>query len=461
MQKMELKNELTVIDAKSTSSTPSRREFLTTAGATAGLGLASLGFQILPVHAETISKKRQVSANDKITLGLIGCGGMGAANMRNLMGEPEVQVAALCDVDSDRIPGDARSVENKYGKKPDIYKDFRKLLARKDIDAVIIGTPDHWHALPLIYACEAGKDAYCEKPISHDITEAKAMAGAVKHFKKIVQVGTWQRSVKDFTDAVAYVRSGKIGKVTVARAWKTDEAQTGHGVISKPPANLDYDFWTGPAAMVPYSPNHLHGNWRWFLNYGTGMTGDWGVHMMDIALLGISEGTDIVMPTEVTSYGGKLSFPDDDRTAPDTIQTIMRFKDPDVLFHWQTGRDHPGRPDHGSEWVGSEGKTVRVWRGGWEVLDSEGKQLPKEESAGTNNHWRNWLDCLKTREQPRSNLASMAQTTIVCHLANVAYLAKETVLWDKSKMDLVGKAGRDTQSYHREYRKPWTLPVCK
>ncbi|MCC2671410.1 MAG: putative dehydrogenase [Armatimonadetes bacterium] len=435
----------------------SRRDLLGRAGAAAGLGIASSMLGSRPAAAQG----KPGSANEKLVLGLIGCGGMGAANMRTLMGKAGVEIAALCDVDESRIPRDAADVEKKYGRKPEIYKDFRKLLERKDIDAVIIGTPDHWHALPLIMACEAGKDAYCEKPISHDIVEAKAMDGAVKHFKRIVQVGTWQRSNREFTDAVGYIRAGKLGKVVLTRAWKTDTATVGRQQPSSPPSGLDYDFWTGPAAMLPYSPNHVHSNWRWFLNYGTGMTGDWGVHMMDIALLGMSKDTDIVMPYEVTSYGGRLAFPDDDRTAPDTVQSIMRFKDPDHVLHWETGRDHPGRPDHGTEFVSADGRTLRVWRGGWKILDAGGKELPKEESEPTNDHWQNWLDCVKSRQQPRSNLASMAQTTITCHLANVSLLAGETVRWSKEKMDLVGKAGKDTQSYYREYRKPWKLPIYK
>jgi predicted dehydrogenase len=405
--------------------------------------------------------RKRVAANDKIVLGLIGCGGMGAVDMRTLMEKPEIEVAALCDVDSDRMTNDINDVEKKYGKKPGIYSDFRKMLERKDLNGVIIGTPDHWHALPLILACEAGLDAYCEKPISHDITEAKSMDAAVKHFKKIVQVGTWQRSTSEFTSAVDYVRSGKAGKIILVRAWKTDDFRVGNVAPSTPPSNLDYEMWNGPAAFMPYAPNHVHSNWRWFLNYGTGMTGDWGVHMMDIALLGMSQTTDLPMPVEVTSFGGKLAYPDDGRTAPDTVQTVMKFKNPDFILHWQTGRDFPGRPDHGTEFVSADGKTVRVWRGGWEILDKDGKQLPKERTPHTNDHWQNWVDCLKSREQPRSNLASMAQTTIVCHLANVSYLAGGTVRWSKEKMDLVGKAGRDTGSYYREYRKPWQLPIYR
>ncbi len=436
----------------------SRRELL---GKSAVASVAGLAAGIYPNYAEAASRRRRASPNNTVVLGLIGCGGMGSANMHNLMGHDEVQVAALCDVDDARMPNDIKDVEKKYGKRPAIFKDYRKMLERKDIDAIIVGTPDHWHALNLIHTVEAGKDAYCEKPISHDITEAKMMAAAVKHHKKIVQVGTWQRSTREFTNAVAYIRAGKLGKIVLCRAWINDSAQVGNQSPGAPPSSLDYDFWTGPAAYVPYAPNHVHGNWRWFLNYGTGMTGDWGVHMMDIALLGMSKDTDLVMPHEVTSYGGKWAYPNDDRNAPDTMQAIYRFKDPDFVLHWQTGRDHPSKLDHGTEFVSADGRTLRVWRGGWEILAPNGELIPKEPAEPTTDHWQNWLDCLKSREQPRSNLASMAQTTISCHLANCSILCGETVHFDKATMDIAGKAGKNTGSYYREYRKPWKLPVYK
>src|SRR5579871_3003953 len=290
----------------------SRREFLGRGIAAAGLSWAAGALGSHPAAAGPVKSRKKPMKNEKIVLGLIGCGGMGPFNMRTFMKKPEVEVAALCDVDTSHLPANVADVEKTYGKAPKTYSDFRHLLERKDIDGVIIGTPDHWHALPLLLACEAGKDVYCEKPISHDITEAKAMDAAVQRFHRIVQVGTWQRSTPEFVSAVAFVRAGNIGPVTTVRAWKTDDIQTGHSQPAKPPASLDYDFWTGPAALVPYAPNHVHNLWRWFLNYGTGMTGDWGVHMMDIGLLGMSEDTDLVMPVEVSSVGGKLAYPDDD-----------------------------------------------------------------------------------------------------------------------------------------------------
>lgn len=451
-------------DIEISSKEISRRELLGTAGkaaAVVGLGMTADALNIIPVHAEPIPRKRRVGANDKIVLGLIGCGGMGSFNMHQLMGHGEIEVAGLCDVDEARMPGDIKDVTEKYKKKPELYKDYRKMLENKDINAIIVGTPDHWHALNLIHAVEAGKDAYCEKPISHDIVEAKAMAAAAKHFNKIVQVGTWQRSTSEFYSAVDYIRSGKLGKVTTVRAWKTDTAQMGHHASGKIPANFDYDMWCGPAPFAPFVAENTHNNWRWFLPYGNGMTGDWGVHMMDIGLLAMSNDTDMVMPSEVSAYGGKLAWPDDDRTWADTHYAIMKFKNPDFIMHWATGRDHQDKPDHGTEFVAADGKSLMVWRGGWKVTDVDGNLIPKTGINVPTDHWQNWIDCLKSREQPRSNIASMAQTTIVCHLANAAMFAGDTVRWDKSKMDIVGRAGKETQSYTRDYRKGYKLPIFK
>jgi len=407
--------------------------------------------------AEPSARSRQVGANDKLVLGLIGCGGMGASNMRSLMAFPDVEVAALCDVDYDRIPNDYMDVEKKYGRKPDVYRDYRKMLERKDIDAIIIGSPDHWHALNLIHTCQAGKDAYCEKPISHNLVEAVKMAEAVRDHRRIVQVGTWQRSTKEFTDAIAYVRSGKLGKIVHCRAWIADGTRIGKGKVSAVPSNIDYDMWVGPAAMHPYKSNMVHWNWRWVMNTGGGLTTDWGVHMMDIALLGMSQDQDLVMPTKVNAQGGQWAISDDDRDAPDTIEAILRFANPDFMMTWSVLRDHPGKPGHGTEFVSADGKTLRVWRGGWTILDADGKELPKEESEAPPSHWRDWVDCVKSRKQPRAHLGSVAQTTIVCHLVNCSLYAGETVQWDKKKMDIVGTAGKNTLSYHREYRKPWAL----
>jgi len=435
-----------------------RRELLERAGAVALAGAAS---PLLRAMDGPAARRKVVSPNDKIVFGLIGCGGMGASNMRNFMGFDDVEVAAVCDVDENRMTGDINDIEKKYGRKPEVFRDYRKMLERKDIDAIIVGTPDHWHALNLIHAVEAGKDCYCEKPISHDVTEARSMVAAAQHYKKVVQVGTWQRSTKEFTDALAFIRAGKLGKIVLCRAWITDNAHVGHVAASDPPKNLDYDFWMGPAKTMPYAPNHVHGNWRWFMNYGGGMSVDWGVHMIDIALLGMSKDQNLPMPVSVSAVGGQYAILGEDRDAPDSLEAVYKFTDPDFIMQWSILRDHPGKEGHGTEFVSADGKTLRVWRGGWVVLDADGKQLPKEESPDVGSHWRNFLDCVKSREKPRADLASVAQTTICCHLANIAAMSGEMLHWDNDKMDLAGRAGKNEIGYRRDYRKPWSLPMYR
>ncbi len=454
-----------------------RRELLGSGGKTAagiGLGIAAPGWMATGVHAETTShtRRRPVSPNEKVIIGLIGAGGMGTANMHTLMGKSEVEVAAICDVDASHLGKPAADVEKKYGRAPKTFKDFRKLLEMKDVDGVIIGTPDHWHALPMIAACEAGKDVYCEKPISHDIVEGQAMVAAAKKFKRVVQVGTWQRSTDAFVNAVEYVRSGQLGKISLCRAWTLGNANVGKGPSQTPPASLDYDFWVGPAAFEPYKPWRCHGNFRWYFNFAAGLTGDWGVHMIDIALLGMSKDQDLAMPSHVHSVGGKIICdPDDDRTAPDTQQTIYQFNkpdgSPDWLLQWEvrvgSGPNAQGidlGPGHGTEFIGQNGRLM-VWRNEWQVFTPDGTQIPRSiKVKSLSDHWQNWLDCIKSREKPRSSIESMYQTTTVCHLANVAYLTGEHVHWDNVKQTVTSPhSALNCICYRREYRKPWTLPM--
>lgn len=446
-----------------------RRSLLRKSAALAGGALTA---------AQSVSAQ---GAGERLVGALIGCGGMGRGNMRNFIRHGG-RIAAVCDVDSGRMAQAAAEAQKDQGSPPEQIKDFRKLLERKDIDAVIIATPDHWHALPTIYACEAGKDIYLEKPISHNIVEGKAMVAAARRHNRIVQVGTWQRSTRDFVDAIHYVRSGKLGKIAVVKAWKTDNFALGKNPPLPVPSELDWDFYLGPAEMTPYTGKNGHFNWRWYFNTAAGNTGDWGVHMIDIGLLGMSRDTHLVMPLSVASFGGKFSAgKDDDRTTPDTQVAVYQF--PDYVLHWQTGRrgqeyaynrlppsgdGGPARPpqdmlDNGTAFIAVDGKSLVVWRGGWMVRDAQGNELPKSghEDFGHYDHMQDFFDSVKERRQPRSNIASMHQTTTVCHLANIAYLTGEVIHWDAARDDLKGKAGRDTLCYEREYRKPWKLPVVK
>jgi predicted dehydrogenase len=433
------------------NSPQTRRSFLTTA-ALATAGVAALSHRALA---------RAQGANDKLVLGLIGAGNMGRQNMEHLLALPGVEMGAICDVDSNHAAQAVADALKRQERAPEIYKDFRALLDRKDIDAVIIGTPDHWHAIPFIAACEAGKDVYCEKPISHSLVEARAMAAAARRFKRVVQVGTWQRSVPHFQQAVDFVRSGKMGKISLCRAWNfTPPNPLGRQIATPVPAGLDWDLWLGPAPFHAYQPNRCHKTWRWFFDTGTGKMGDWGVHMIDIVLLGMNE-TD---PLTVHSEGG-IFFNDDDRNTPDTLQTIYRF--PKWQLHWEhrqwNERGLDGGKDHGSEFIGERGTLI--------VDRSEVRWFPNDEDdaesgpgptvRGRNNHWQNFVDCVKSRATPRAGVESLAKTTTLCHLGNISWQAQTTVKWDAKAQDVANRDARKAMAYERDYRRPWKLTTYR
>ncbi len=427
----------------------SRREFLDKSGK-AALGLAAASVIAGPAFAQNTS----TSANEKIVIGAIGMGGMGMHNMNQFLNMPDVEVAAVCDVDSGRMNHAAAEVEKRKGKKPAAFADFRKILEMKDVDAVLVSTPDHWHALPVILACEAGKDSYVEKPIGHDIVEGMAMVGAAKKYGRVVQVGTWQRSVQHYDDAMRFVQGGGVGKINIVRAWTCSGVGAGKHKVCPAPKEVDWNFWVGPAAWVPFKPCYHPGHFRWFYNFAAGLTGDWGVHMLDTVGTFMGEWH----PREVASYGGKLVQPDDDRDTPDTQIAIFRF--PDWILQWEIHVHGPGLDGgggHGAEFIGDKG-VLRIDRDGWH-FDKGKENGPKTVEKLPTDHWQDFIHCMRTREKPRSDIESMHYSTNLCHLANAAYIMGRSLKWDGKKQEFIGdKDAMRCQSYIREYRKPWTLP---
>jgi predicted dehydrogenase len=400
---------------------------------------------------------KTVSANDKIRIGCIGLGAQGMGNLNGFMNHPEVDVAAVCDVDSDLLKKATSAVLKKQLHMPLAVKDFRHVLDRRDIDAVVISTPDHWHALPFIMACEAGKDVFCEKPISHDIVEAQSMVGAAEHYKRVVQVNTMQRSSGHFRDAIDFVRAGGLGKVNICRAWICGSRVVGVNPVKEPPAHLDWDFWLGPSAKSAYHGNIHPYMWRYYSNWGTGQSGNWGAHMIDIVLLGMNEWH----PLDVSSVGGRLAYGDGDGDMPDTLMTVYRF--PSFMMQWEvhtTREGLDGGGNHGSEFIGEKGKLI-VDRGGvkWSPYGEHPGPEKKHENA---DHIADFLDSMRTRGTCRSDIETMYYTTACCHLANLAYQAGRSIKWDGEKGVIVGdRKAMDLPAYRREYRKPWKLPYYR
>ena len=252
-----------------------RRSFISSATVASGVVTGTAGGAKV---ASIRSSSRGVSANSNIPVGLIGCGGMGRYNLRDFLKVDEVECLALADVDTEHSQETAEIVQERRQHRPDTYQDFRHLLDRDDLDVVIVATPDHWHALPTIMACQSGKDVYCEKPLATSIEEGRAMVNAARKYDRVVQIGTQQRSAQHFREAVEFVRSRQLGTIRTVRAWAYLDwkGALGNPADTNPPDSVDYDFWLGPALKRPFNTARFHWNFRWFWDYSGGLMTDWG-----------------------------------------------------------------------------------------------------------------------------------------------------------------------------------------
>jgi predicted dehydrogenase len=409
----------------------------------------------------------RVGANDKITVALIGCGGQGRSDLGALLRLREVECAALCDVDDHRLSETAQSVADQRGRRPDTYRDFRKVLERKDVQAVVVATPDHWHALPTVLACQAGKDVYVEKPLATSIAEGRAMVRAARRYNRIVQVGTQQRSAEHFQEAVDIVRSGELGKMRFVRTWCCLDwlGPLGNPADRKPPDYVDYDMWLGPAPARAFNPLRFHENFRYFWDYSGGLQVDWGAHMIDVALWALG-GT----PLRASAGGGKIAYPNDIRETPDTQLSQIQLKEYPLLWEHMIGAGlGPWQREHGVEFHGENGVLV-VDRGGYEVvpetdaLSGTGrvyrmKGQPRRPASEDFHfaHVRNFVACLKTRETPVADVEVGHLSIIPSHLANISYRLGRGVAWDAAKEEIPGDP-EGQRLVGRAYRSPWVLP---
>ena len=404
--------------------------------------------------------KRRVSANDRIGVGIIGCKGQGWSNLNALLKVPEVQCVALCDID-DNILAQRMGDLQKLNIKPKTYTDYRKMLADKDVDVVVIATPDHWHCLLLVDALSAGKDVFCEKPVSNSVYEAQLMNKAVQRYDRVVQVAQWQRSQQHFKEAIAYVHSGKLGKVSSAKAWMYRGGTTPLPVVPNGPvpAGVNYDMWLGPAEKRPFNKNRFHYEFRWFWDYAGGLMTDWGVHLIDMVLMGMKAGT----PRSVMATGGKYVFPDDARQTPD-IQTAL-YDFGGFQMSWEhnmaTGIGLYGL-QHGIAFIGSNG-TLLLNRGGWEVRGEKNKleSVPWSKSVdnGLEKHAANFIDVVKSRKKEDLNcpFEAGAKVAIVSHFGNIAVRTGEKIYWNEAKNKFnIEKA---TRLVRPVYHNGWKLPV--
>ena len=410
----------------------SRRSFLhTSAKAAAGVGLATA------FPWEAIAKaKSLVSANDKINVGVIGVNGMGWSDLTSFMKIPEINVAALCDVD-DNVLNFRKYELAKNGIQTKTYTDYRKMLENKDLNVIIIGTPDHWHCLQMVEACEAGKDVYVEKPIGNSIEECNVMVAAQKKYNKAVQVGQWQRSVPHFVDALNFIKTGKLGKIRTVKAWAYQGWM--RNIETKPdgtaPAGVNYDMWLGPATKRPFNPNRFHFNFRWFWDYAGGLMTDWGVHLIDYALLGM----DAKFPKSAVALGGKYAYPDGPHETPDTLATVYEFDGYNMIWEQaQSISNGNYGKDHGISYIGNNG-TLVLWRGGWEVIPDEKRMeaipVQPNKGSGLDFHTVNFIQAVKGRDFTKLTcpIQDGAHVATVCQMGNISYKTGGKVSWDVAK----------------------------
>ena len=406
----------------------------------------------------------RVAPSDRIRVGLIGCNSMGWVNLNAYLDYPEVECVAICDVDDQPLNMRMSDVEKKVGKRPaHQYKDWRKLIDNRDIDAVIIATPDHWHCLQMVAACEAGKDIYCEKPLANSIQECNLMVKAAQRYNSVVQVGQRKRSEPHFLDSVAFVRSGKLGKIRTVRVFSyLNWCPTIPVLPDEPvPPGVDYDMWLGPAPKRPFNRNRFHFHFRWFWDYAGGLMTDWGVHLLDYALYAMNVQT----PQSVMASGGKFGYPNDACETPDLLQTIYTFDGFTVLWDHAIGigNGHYGR-EHGIGFVGENG-TLVVDMNGWEVIPEIVNGNPRMESVpltkpygggDLNLHVKNHLDCIKNRNQNTNATVEIgAHIAKFSHLGNIAYRSGKKIVWDGTKITNDKEAN---QYLTPNYRAPWKLP---
>ena len=431
-----------------------RRNFLkTTAAATV----------VLP--AMKVGALGRVAASDTINVALIGCRSMGWADLTDFFLNKEIECVALCDIDQSVLEGKKAELNQSRRKAPALYNDYRKVLDRKDVDVVIIGTPDHWHCLQMVDACAAGKDVYVEKPIANSIAECDAMVAAAKKYQRVVQVGQQQRSSDHWKQMVEYLRSGKLGTIGRVHIWANFNYAA---VTPKPdsavPAGVDFETWLGPAPVRTFNEQRFHGLWRMFWDYGGGLMTDWGVHLLDMGLWGLNI---TGMPNKILATGGKFYYPQGAHETFDS-QTVSYLFD-DCIMSWEHSAGVETGPYgrlYGVLFKGTNG-TLVADRDNWMVYpewdgSKEENKTPeitvKADQQDHKQHVRNFIECVKTRNfQTACTIENGSLCARYAHLGNIAARMNTALVYDDATKAFRGTSEAD-KYIKPVYRSPWKFP---
>ena len=428
-----------------------RRHFLKSTG----IGL--IGFPLISkAYTNVIANK--VAASDRIRVAHIGTGNMGGSHIRWFAGLPDVETVALCDVDQLRIGKAQKTLAAiNPSAKPDIYTDFRHIIDRKDIDVIACATPDHWHALVAIMAFESGKDVYGEKPLSFSAEEGKVMLRSLKKHNRIFQLGNHIHAGENYHRVAEIIQSGILGKINTVRLWKTGGTSgLGFPLNETPPKTLDWDMWLGPAPFSEYTPARCHGSFRSFFDYSGGVFADFWCHIADIMYMSLS-------PKGLYSIDARGEIPHDGiANTPKWIDVDFKFKDLDVF--WTTSPPNVEGADKmhiGAHFEGENGsltcdyETLKIKIGNEVMNDVKEVSKTLTRSPG---HQRNFIDSVKSRVQPESNLEYAREMTLPMHLALISFRLKRKLIWDSAKERFIDDPAANFL-LSRNNRKPWSLPI--
>lgn len=425
----------------------SRRGFLKRAAC--GLGAASFASAV----GAPLAHAARVGIQDKVRLAVIGCGGMGGRHIEALAVNDQCTVAAVCDVFKPRYEKAQNTIETMTGKKPEGYQDYRQVLDRADVDAIFVPTPDHWHPMITIHGCQAGKDVYVEKPVCPTVAEGRAMVKAARRYGRIVQVGTQQRSMPVFQEAIKVVHSGRIGKVTSATAWVGVNGW-GVGETHEPvPEGLDWDMWLGPAPKVPYSKERHYGFMGWHDYARGGQLTNWGVHLMDIVHWGIQEDRPLSVQALGGSYQGGAGCDN-----YETIEAILEYKGCTVTWEQRHQNAYEGK-GYGIKFQGTNGQLL-VDRGTFKVLPADlgiAEYVGEPERSWANpEHHNNFFQCVRTRQTPAADIEQGFRSTTSVLLAGIALKTKQKMFWDGETETFIDNEAAN-RYLTRSYRAPWRL----
>lgn len=407
--------------------------------------------------AAAASRTRGVAASDQVNVGIIGVGGRG----RSLIGEvrqvPGANIRYLCDADQASMEK-AMAVIQKYSlPKPQAVTDMRRVFEQKDVDAVFISAPDHWHAPAAILACEAGKDVYVEKPPSHNIREGRLIIDAARRTNRIVQVGTQSRSRPSTIRAMEFINSGKIGKVLMAKAWNIQlRDHIGHKEDGPVPAGVDYETWLGPAPWIPFNENRFHYKWHWHWHFGTGDAGNDGAHQIDMARWALGVG----YPKTVSGWGRKVFF-DDDQQTPDSMNVTFDYGDKALMWEmriWNPyGMDEMGNgvAVYGTGGMVHIGRYNRKW--GFKVFDKAGKMVQHDDATDPELHQKNFIESVRSRQLPNADIGVGHLTAVHCHLANIVARTGRNLRFDAGTETAIDDAEANLY-VKRTYRTHWGTP---